>query len=104
MKSLIDLECNPGAEADVEGFSRESWRAKADIRAFAVLLSKIASGTSGEQDGRRPDVPSFISRIIERGQSPDSRSTESFADMLRTLKENDARLWKMCPVRTFLIL
>jgi serine/threonine protein kinase len=94
IRSLIDLKCNPDAEADVGGFSGESWRPKADVRAFAVILSEIVSGTSGEQDGRGSDVPSFISRIIEKGQSADSRSTESFADFLRTLKENDVQIMK----------
>jgi hypothetical protein len=89
MKSLREMECNHGAEADVGGFSGDSWSPKGDVRAFAIILSEIASGTSGGQDGRGPDVPSFISGIIERGQSADSRSTESFADILKTLKEND---------------
>jgi hypothetical protein len=88
MNSLIDLECNDGAEADVGGFSGENWRPIADVRAFAVILSQIAAGTSGGQDGRGPNVPSFISKIIERGQSADSRSTESFAEILKTLKDN----------------
>jgi serine/threonine protein kinase len=68
-KSLIDLKCNHEAEADLGDFSGESWRPKADVRAFAVILSAIASATSGEQNRRGSDVPSFISRIIERGQS-----------------------------------
>jgi hypothetical protein len=91
-KSLIDLESTRGVEADVGGFSGESWRPKADVRAFTVILWEIAAGTSGGQDGRSPDVPSFISRIIERGQSADLKSTESFADILRTLKENDFKI------------
>jgi serine/threonine protein kinase len=91
-KSLIDRECRHGTEADVGGFSGESWAPKADVRAFAVILSEIASGTSGGQDRRDPDVPSFISRIIERGQSADSRSTESFADILTILKKNDFQI------------
>jgi hypothetical protein len=91
-KSLIDLKCTRGAEADIGGFSGESWRPKADVRAFSVILSEIVSETSGGQERRGAYVPSFISGIIERGQLADSRSTESFADIMRTLKERDFKI------------
>jgi serine/threonine protein kinase len=89
LNGLRQLERNPTAKVDVGGFSGESWTPKVDVRAFAGLLSEIVIGTSGEQGGYVPSVPSFVLKMIERGQSADLKSIESFSDILTTLKQND---------------
>jgi serine/threonine protein kinase len=99
MKSLGDLKGNESAKIDVGGFSGESWTPKEDIRAFAGILSEIVVGASAEQSVRNPSVPSFIFEMIKRGQSADSKTSESFADILKTLKSHSFEIIEGCNIQ-----
>jgi hypothetical protein len=78
--------------AEVGGFSGESWRPAADVKAFAELLSRIVIGDSAQESESSLSVPVFVWNLIERGQSLDSNATLSFADIFETLKDNDFRI------------
>jgi serine/threonine protein kinase len=92
MNGLRELESNSGGTVDVGGFCGENWTPKVDVRAFAGILSEIVVGASAEQGGRGPGIPSFVSRIIEKGQSADSKAAESFTDILKVSKLNDFKI------------
>jgi hypothetical protein len=77
-----------GATIDVMGFSGESWTPKTDVEAFARILSEIVVGVSGEQGIHSPGIPSFVRKMIERGQSGDLKRVESFHEIFETLKRN----------------
>jgi serine/threonine protein kinase len=80
--SVIRLETG-----EVEPFSGEEWTPTADVCAFASLLSEIAIGAAAES-AVPGCVPTFVSRMIEDSQSPESRSRVSFADVVERLKQN----------------
>jgi hypothetical protein len=104
INGLRQLQSNPTAKVDVGGFSSESWTPKVDVQAFARLLSEIAIGTSGGHGGYDPCVPSFVLEMIERGQSSDLKSVESFWDILKTLTQNDFKIMEnidIAQVRNF---
>jgi hypothetical protein len=92
INDLRQLESNPTAKVDVGGFSGESWTPKVDVQAFAELLSEIVIGPSGGQGGHDPSVPSFVLKMIARGQSADLKSVALFSDILKTLKQNDFKI------------
>jgi hypothetical protein len=92
MNSFAGVEGDQDVRPNVGGFWGEDWMSKADVCAFARILSTIVVGVSADPGVRDPSVPSFVSDIIERGRSADSRSTESFANILRILKENDFKI------------
>jgi serine/threonine protein kinase len=87
--SLSEVLGNSEAMTEVGGFSGESWRPAADVRAFAELLSRIAIGKSAGAMGCSESVPGFVFEMIERGQSLDTKSTLSFVDIFETLKVNN---------------
>jgi hypothetical protein len=74
------------------GFSEENWTPKADVEAFARILSEIVVGVSGEEGIHSPGIPSFIWKIIERGQSGDLKRVEPFHDIFETLKQNEFKI------------
>jgi hypothetical protein len=78
--------------SEVGGFSGESWRPAADVRAFSELLSRIVHGDSAEESGSSLSVPAFVLEMIERGQSLDSEAKLSFVDIFETLRVNNFRL------------
>jgi serine/threonine protein kinase len=84
--SSSSLEGHQSAKTDIGGFSGESWTQKADVQAFAGILSEIVASASAGPDFDGPRVPSFVSEIIERGQCRDSKTLESFPDIWRILK------------------
>jgi hypothetical protein len=86
------FEGNADIRADDGSVSGEHWTPKEDIEAFAAIFSEIVIGLSGDSCGRHRGVGSFVSDIIERGQSADSAAMESFEDILKDLKENDFRV------------
>jgi hypothetical protein len=90
--SLSEVVGNSEAMAEVGGFSGESWRPAADVRAFAELLSRIAIGKSAGAMACSQSVPVFVLKLIKRGQSLDSKSTLSFVDIFKTLKHHDFRI------------
>jgi serine/threonine protein kinase len=92
VKSLSKIGANSEAIAEVGGFSGESWRPAADVRAFAELLSRIVIGDSAEDRGCSLSVPVFVLEMIERGQSLDSNAKLSFMDIFDTLKNKDFRI------------
>jgi serine/threonine protein kinase len=94
------------------GFSGEGegdgavWSPQADVSAFAMLLFEIVAGCSSplpplraataDEDGDGdwevivpPDVPSFVSEIIEGGLRPIAGKELSFIAIIETLKAND---------------
>jgi serine/threonine protein kinase len=89
-----ELEGNHGPEADVGGFSGESWTPKADVRAFATIVSEIVVGRSGEHRSRVSTIPSFVFEMIERGQSADLIAVETFSEILKLLKDNQFKIMK----------
>jgi hypothetical protein len=92
MNGFSNLEGHNDAIAGTAGFSRESWTPKADVQGFAGILSEIVIVTSAQQDGRDPAVPTFVSEIIERGQSADSNAVQSFLDIFEILKRNNFKI------------
>jgi hypothetical protein len=92
MKSLSKIVSNSEAMTEVGGFSGESWRPVADVRAFAELVSRIIIGDSAEKGGSSLSVPGFVLDMIERGEFLDSNAKLSFVDIFETLKNNDFRI------------
>jgi serine/threonine protein kinase len=86
LKSLSEVECNSEAIAEVGGFSGENWRPDADIRGFADLLSQIVIGGSSEESRSSQSILPFVLKMIEEGQSEDSKVKVSFVDIFETLK------------------
>jgi hypothetical protein len=76
----------------VGGFSGERWSPTADVQAFAKLLSQIVKCGSADEFGCSRSVPAFVLRIIEKGQSSDSKTRLSFVDIIKTLKGHDFRI------------
>jgi hypothetical protein len=65
--SLSEVEGNSDGMAEVGGFSGESWRPAADVRAFTELFSRIVIGDSAEESRGNLSIPVFVLKIIERG-------------------------------------
>jgi serine/threonine protein kinase len=85
------------------GFSGEGeeWSPQADVSAFAMLLFEIIAGRplSRPSDAMAdtevivpPDIPSFVSEIIEGGLRPRARRELSFIAIIETLKRNHFRI------------
>jgi hypothetical protein len=66
--------------------------ANALSRERTELVSRIVTGDSAMESGCSLSVPTFVSKIIEQGQSLDSNAKLSFADIFETLKNNDFRI------------
>jgi serine/threonine protein kinase len=94
-----EFECDQGWMLNVEGISKGNWMPKVDVQAFVGLLSEIAVDSSAKQSGRGQYVPPFISKMIERGQSADSTSLDSFADIFKTLKCNKFQIMEGVDVK-----
>jgi hypothetical protein len=88
MKHLREQEWNSGGMLGVGGFLEEDWTPTADIRAFTAILSQITMDRSGVEGVGRPDVPGFLSSIIKRGLSGDSRIANAFREILLIVKPN----------------
>jgi hypothetical protein len=86
LNNLGACERNEDTKTEVQGFSGENWTPQADIQAFASIFSEIVIGASPQQGGRRPIVPSFVSEIIEREQSADSKACGSLTKIFETLE------------------
>jgi hypothetical protein len=67
------LEADWEVGADVGGFSDESFTPNLDVRTFAGLFEVLMSTSTG-QGGCDLCIPSFVSEIIERGQSADRKT------------------------------
>jgi hypothetical protein len=50
------------------------------------------TGDAAEDTESSLSVPTFVLKIIERGQSLDSKATLSFGDIFEILKDNDFRI------------
>jgi serine/threonine protein kinase len=94
LKRLPEVEGNSETIAEAGGFSGANWRPEADVRGFADLLSKIVIGDSGEESGNSQSIPTFVLKMIEEGQSEDSKVKMSFVDIFETLKAKDFRILK----------
>jgi serine/threonine protein kinase len=92
LQGLSEAGNNPDTMAEVEGFSGERWRPDVDVKAFAELLSRIVIGASGEDSRSRLSVPVFVLKMIEGGQSSDSKAALSFVDIFNTLEGNGFRI------------
>jgi hypothetical protein len=80
---------------EMEPFSGDEWAPTADVSAFTSLFFEIAVGHPATRPigaaGVPPllvAVPEFVSRIIEKGRSPESTRSLSFAAIVESLKEN----------------
>jgi serine/threonine protein kinase len=77
-------------KAHLGSFSGEGWAPEKDIQAFASILFEIVFGRPAKGEISVPaSIPAFISRIIESGFSPISRTSYSFNTILEILKQND---------------
>jgi hypothetical protein len=87
-----------GFSGDGEG-DGEGWSPQADVSALAMLLFEIVAGHSwpslsaanAEEDGKvilPPDVPGFVSEIIEGRLRPIVGRELSFIAIFETLKKN----------------
>jgi hypothetical protein len=92
VKSLSEVGGNSEAIVEVGGFSEESWRPDADVRGFAELLSKIVIGDLSEESRTSESIPAFVLKIIERGQSLESKTMLSFVDIFETLKHEKFKI------------
>jgi hypothetical protein len=96
MIQIADFRVNPLAERDwncgenvnIGRFSEEHWTPMADICASAEILSVIAVGASDVQSECDSNVPTFVSRIIETGLFPGTRTKESMVNIFNTLRDN----------------
>jgi serine/threonine protein kinase len=85
----------------------EGWSPRVDVSAFAMLLFEIVSGRpwpsppppprlsaaqADEEVSLSPDVPSFVSSIIEGGLRPIAGRELSFIALIDTLKANAFRI------------
>jgi serine/threonine protein kinase len=84
------------SEKDRDILPRERWSPHPDVRGFALILFEIIVGYPMMLSGVRNDqirvptnVPMFVLRLIEAGQSPGSRRQQTFNDIFNILKEND---------------
>jgi hypothetical protein len=89
MEELAYREHSEGSIRSAGGFSGHNWTPQSDVRSFTILFSEIAIAVSAGQGSCSRKVPSFVSGIIERGQSLDSKAVDSFSDILENLKENN---------------
>jgi serine/threonine protein kinase len=92
MERLSEVGGNSEAIAEIGSLSEENWRPDADIRGFTELLSKIVIGGSSEESRTSGSIPAFIRKMIEQGQSSDSKSTVSFVGLFETLKSEKFRI------------
>jgi serine/threonine protein kinase len=91
------------------GFSWEGWSPRSDVSAFVMLLFEIVTGRpwpspppprppsapkAEADDGviLPPDVPAFVSEIIEGGLRESSEEELSFIAIFEILKKNDFRI------------
>jgi tRNA A-37 threonylcarbamoyl transferase component Bud32 len=72
--SFSEVDGHSEAIAELGGFSEESWKPEADVRAFTELLSRIVIGDSAEESGNSLSVSMFVLEIVKRGQSLDSNT------------------------------
>jgi serine/threonine protein kinase len=87
-----ELEDPDGVEMDSGAFSGESWTPTIDIRAFTRILSEIVVGASAEHGCASSDIPSFVSEIIENGESSDLKAVKSLSDILKILKLHNFKI------------
>jgi serine/threonine protein kinase len=80
---------------DVQAISGEEYPLKVDVRAFASILFEIVIGSSGHlpiladtEITVLPNVPRFVSELIETGISPIAAPKRSFNDIFNILKQN----------------
>jgi hypothetical protein len=92
VKSLSEVGGNSEAIVEVGGLSEESWRPEADVRGFAELVSKIVIGGSSEESRTSQSIPTFVLKMIEQGQSSDSKATVSFVEIFETLQSEEFRI------------
>jgi hypothetical protein len=81
-----------GRDEDLGGFSGANWTPKQDIRAFTGIFSKIVIGTSCEHGCSDSTMPLFVRKMIERGESSDSKAIGSFSDILTILKKDNFKI------------
>jgi serine/threonine protein kinase len=92
VQSLSEVVGNSEAIAEVGGFSGKDWRPDADVRGFAELVSKIVIGCSSEESRTSQSIPTFVLKMIEQGQSSDSKATVSFVEIFETLKDEEFKI------------
>jgi hypothetical protein len=92
---LIDHEVGAN-EKDTDVLSSVGLSLDSDIRGFVSILieiiighSAILSGVAQGEVSLLRDVPEFLSELIEAGQSPKLRISQSFNDIFDILKRND---------------
>jgi hypothetical protein len=83
------LEADKRVETAFYNFSRDSFPAKADVQAFAWILSEILFGAWCERSRPVGEVPSFASELIVRAQYTNSKAPESFASIWRLFKQKN---------------
>jgi hypothetical protein len=91
---LSDVGGSSEAIAEIGGFSGKDWRPDADVRGFAELLSKIVIGGSSEERRNSQCIPVFVLKMVEQGQSSDSKAIVSFAEIFDTLKGEKFKILK----------
>jgi hypothetical protein len=91
----IGLEvCESEKERDI--LSSERWSPHLDVRGFALILFEILFGYPMMLSGVWNDpitiptnVPMFVVKLIEAGQSPGSQRQQTFNDIFNILKGNN---------------
>jgi hypothetical protein len=74
-------------------FSEEGWTRKRDIEAFASIVFEImVDRPRRSETSIPPDIPSFVSEMIERSFSLKFKAKYSFQDIFETLQANEFRI------------
>jgi serine/threonine protein kinase len=74
------------------GFSEASWSPMSDIRTSAEFLSEIVIRDFEIEGIQALDVPEFVIDVIEKGLPGDCFRGNSFAEILKILRENHFKI------------
>jgi hypothetical protein len=92
LQNLFNDESDEWIETYFYDCSRESFTARADVGAFARLLSDIVFGTSCDGSGQAGGIPSFVLEIIERRDYSDLKTVDPLTYILTFLKRNEFKI------------
>jgi serine/threonine protein kinase len=83
------------SESSMGGFSGSEWTCQTDVHGFALILFKIVVGRSVKSERFvPPEIPEFVSNIIEEGLWSELEIRRSFYDIFKILKANSFRIVK----------
>jgi hypothetical protein len=63
-----------------------------DVHGFTRIFSEIVLGASCQRSGHAGEIPSFVSKIIKRGQCINLKAVDSCKAILNILKQNHFKI------------